>query len=324
MVRLSRLVALFAIFAAVATGCSSGAAQYKPPLLPIIFTIDLNGNIAIAGSARVITPLGEFSIQGNVFDTIQNDADKSLLVVIRNRRDGIVLDRAYRVSVQQELVAVLNGNVEVRVTKGRVFVDASNGDIKSIELRPTGPQPVFPDQSPPPTATKSGVLLVDPLTSADRRKGLNSYCSREIDGYHIRGDAGTCTVDLENLDKADFGDADISVTVSWLSGKPSATYGVNFRGYYLTFNGDNQWRLNHRSGRELIPLARNPAIKPDINRIRIRSLGTHLEFFVNDVKLGATNDSTQLHGSVGFHGYCGGYCGRNHVVFSDLIVQGVD
>jgi hypothetical protein len=306
----------------VSTACGFFGVEYKPFDLPIVFSIDTTGQISVAAAApQIVTPLGEFSIKGGVFDTLQKNDPATLLVVIRHRKDGVALDSAYRIAARQELVAVLNGESELRFTNNRVFVDASKGSIKRIEFRPLNPPT---EHSVPPSAPvrESGVLLADPLTSDRQTSFLN--CTRQADGFHILGDNGTCYP--SGFENTDFADVEISVTASWLGGNPTATYGLVFRDlYYLIFSGNGQWTLTQYGGAGyLIPPTRNSAVTVGINSIRVRTKGSNIQCFFNGTKLGEINDSEKLHGSINFHAYGGADGGRNHVVFSDLIVRSID
>ncbi len=113
----------------------SGGVSYTPPFAPITFTIDTSGTISIQGNLSIETPVGRFALEANVADTLKPE-DNTLLLIIRHKQNGSVVDDAYKIQTQQdEVTVVTNGTTTIDVTKHKVFIDASKGDIKSIEVK---------------------------------------------------------------------------------------------------------------------------------------------------------------------------------------------
>jgi hypothetical protein len=305
--------------AASVVGCG---ASYKPPILPISFHIGSNGAIYVEAEAGFVTPIGQFSVEKKIYSTAK-DEDNSLVVVIRHKVDGIDFDNAYRVKSAEELVAIIDGHIELRFTNHRVFVDASAGNVGTIELRrATPPTTVPPPTSPSPSHT-APVELTDGLTVATHpndgefRKGFNSLCYFDVNGFNMQGDAGGC------YSVGDFSDADISVTVRWVSGSPSAEYGLGLRSDYAFWvTGDGSWWVSRDFGATTLRQpTKSPAIGMVVNRLRVHMSGSRVEFYINGAKLGEINDSSTSHGALQLLAYNGAYGGNNHVIFSDLIVR---
>jgi len=312
------LVLLIVILTMVSSvvGCS---VSYKPPILPISFHIDSNGAIYVEAEAEFVTPIGQFSVDKRIYSTVK-DEDNSLVVVIRHKVDGIDFDNAYRVNSDEELVAIIDGHIEFRFTNHRVFVDASAGNLGTIELRrATPPTTVPPPISPSPSHT-APVELTDGLTvathpnDAEFREGFDWNCYFDVNGFNMQGDAGGC------YSVGDFSDADVSVTVRWVSGSPSARYGLLLRSDYTFWvTGDGSWSVSGAT--TLQQPTKSPAIGMGVNRLRVRMSGSRFEFYINGTKLGEINDSSTSHGALQLQAYNGGYGGNNHVIFSDLIIR---
>jgi WD40 repeat protein len=120
----------------LSVGCRvtpSGELGYKPPFLPVQFTIDTLGAISASGDASVTTPLGQFSIGGSV--ALETD-DESLLLIIRDRRhDPGKTDTVYRIPTNgAEVKVVLDGKTTVEVTSKRMVVDVTDGNVQAITV----------------------------------------------------------------------------------------------------------------------------------------------------------------------------------------------
>ncbi len=117
---------------------------YQPPFIPINFSIDTTGTISIQGYGSVETPVGTFSISTNVFTQVQPE-ENILILVIRHKEYGSIVDTEYEIQTGQEDVKVVtNGTTTVEVTQQKIFIDASNGDIQTIEVKGDNPSSTAP------------------------------------------------------------------------------------------------------------------------------------------------------------------------------------
>lgn len=117
---------------------------YQPPFTPISFSIDTTGTISIQGDGSVETPVGIFSISTNVFTQLQPE-DNVLILVIRHKENDSIVDTEYEIQTGQDDVKVVtNGSTTVEVTLQKVFIDASNGDIQTIEVKGDNPSSTAP------------------------------------------------------------------------------------------------------------------------------------------------------------------------------------
>jgi hypothetical protein len=140
--RWGSLLAGFAFLAGVA-GCGAGAGGdvgYKPPLVPVKFSVDSQGKPSVSGSKELVTPVGTFSIGAKYsLDSIRSDAVR---VVIQNKKIGDTGSRyIYDVTTGDgEFTAVVNGKTTIQVSDRRVLIDVTEGTIESIQLK--GIEPV--------------------------------------------------------------------------------------------------------------------------------------------------------------------------------------
>jgi hypothetical protein len=139
--------------------------SYTLPIIPITLSFDTNGHIKISASANIITELGEVSVSVGVGPTTYSVPDASLLLTIRHKQDGNLVDTSYQISTGGAGSADVQGNInEVKVgwngKSNSVFIDASNGDITSIVVQGAATSyttpvaaTVVPTDTPTPTPT---------------------------------------------------------------------------------------------------------------------------------------------------------------------------
>ncbi len=164
---------------------ASGSLSYTPPIPfpPITISIDTNGNISLHATAALVTEVGTFAVEANVYDNLQPE-NNVLLLVIRHNQNGKVVDDEYRIQTGQDEVRVTtNGTTTVDVTQHKVFIDSSNGSIQSIEVKDANSQSTTTSSSSaftplptpiPPTPTplpRPGTVLYQ----ADWSNGMNGW-----------------------------------------------------------------------------------------------------------------------------------------------------
>ncbi|QYC43801.1 hypothetical protein Nocox_31100 [Nonomuraea coxensis DSM 45129] len=124
--------ALIAVLVLVLGGCKG---EYEPPGLPLSLEWGPDG-LQITPEAKVVTPLGAFTIGAD----LPPAAGDSFLLVVRQATPDGPRDLVYRVDEPGSAVDVLvNGTTVVRVAGRQVFLDATRGEIQSIEFRPAAP-----------------------------------------------------------------------------------------------------------------------------------------------------------------------------------------
>ncbi len=112
----------------------SGTVSYKPPLLPVKFTLDSRGNVQISGETSLATCLGTFSVGAKYsLDTTKD----SLTVILRDtRRHPLGFDTIYSIkSDQDEFSAIINGRTSIQIVNRQVLIDISSASIETIEFK---------------------------------------------------------------------------------------------------------------------------------------------------------------------------------------------
>jgi hypothetical protein len=331
MFRNATTLASIVVLGMVAAACNPVTATVQPLGLPVQFSIDSTGSVSVAAVAGIVTPLGEFTIEQNVY-AVQPEKDESTLVVIRHKAAGMIFDAAYTVNSTDDLSAELDGHIRIEVSNRKVFIDASNGAVQSLTLNSTisarTAAPPSPPQATPnvPQGASSEVSFIDGLTSASHSNTQGSSQTFDPNGLNIVGDSGIYPVDSRS-----FADGDISVTARWVSGDPPAYYGLVFRSdYQFYLNGAGQWWVYWAGGNVVVPKTYNPAVKVGANRIRVVFKGDRFSFYMNDTLLGAVDEAqTPIgqdglktdSGTIGLIAYNGGYGGNNHVLFTDFVMR---
>src|SRR5450759_1864920 len=144
-----RVIAKFLLIGAIAfslISCGEANAQstvtisYTPPIVPVTFSFDTNGHISFSVSENIVTELGEVKVAIGAAITPFTVPDTSLLITIRHKQDGELVDSSYQINTGKVGSADLKGNFsEVKVAwtgkSNSIFIDASNGDITSIVIQ---------------------------------------------------------------------------------------------------------------------------------------------------------------------------------------------
>ncbi len=117
-----------------ASSCGTLVLNYTPSFEPITFIIQTNGNILVQGNTSIVTEVGTFPAERNISDTLQPE-NNALLLIIRHLENGAVVDTVYKISKQQQLSIVVDGGTAIQITSNPFSIDASKGNIKSIEVK---------------------------------------------------------------------------------------------------------------------------------------------------------------------------------------------
>ena len=173
-IRSLRPVLLFPMIALVlfVSGCGQQATtginvDYQPPFAPVIFTIGSRG-ISVQTKGSIVTEWGTFSLGADINDNLQ-PKDNALYIIIRTKHNGVLKDVVYKIETNQQTVTITtNGTTTIELSTNRVFIDASKGNIKSIEVKGANSATTTPNAQvtqtpvpPPPTPTPQPSLSVD-------------------------------------------------------------------------------------------------------------------------------------------------------------------
>src|SRR5579859_1938717 len=131
------LVFLVLFISSCATGPVIPVISYKPPFIPVTFSIDIHGNISFQADASLVTSIGTFSVG---VTTSTQPEDGTLLLTIRHKQNGTLVDSMYKIQTDQdEVTVVVNGTTTIQVTKNSILIDASKSDIKTITVKGSPP-----------------------------------------------------------------------------------------------------------------------------------------------------------------------------------------
>lgn len=248
-----------------ATPTVSGALTYKPPFAPVTFAIDTNGTISVQGNFSIATPIGTFGLEANIADSLQPQ-DNTILLIIRHKQGGKVVDDVYKIQTgQDEVRVVTNGTTVIDVTSHKVFIDASSGSIQSISVRDTrwndqsntsptlvptsAPAPIptpTPTPTPSPTPPPPGTILYQ----ADWSNGLNGWKGspdwKVLNGKLLSDgsngniiDGPTIVPPYQVSNTADYAiEANIQLISYGYVGEGSSSFGISLRGTSTT----NGWQ----------------------------------------------------------------------------------
>jgi hypothetical protein len=308
--------------------------QYEPPFAPVKLSVGTDG-ISLSDSQSIVTPAGIFSIEEDVSHSLTPRAN-TIDLVIRHKRAGSIVDEAFTVG-DQEVEAVVDGQNTFHVTNSRIFIDASQGTVRSIEVRSAAPRPPTPRETIP-----AGLPLNDPLTLAHHASGWAydphnggpaTYCRLDSDGLHVGPAAINNALFCANRD-LHVGDVDISVGTKVLYFSPGPWLFDDGFGIYVsgcggpqefTVRADGTWlsrdNVNPQAGR---------SIRAGVgakNELLLKVRGSIYEFFVNGEKMGSVDLSPRYSGPDSSTASCSsntiGFTAseRYEIVFSDLVIN---
>ncbi len=92
---------------------------YRPPYIPIAFSVDTEGNISISSGQEFVTPLGTFGISASKEFALRK---KEFILVLRNNKTGT--DSVYKIEeLQNAKIEIDGGKTTVRTQKRMVIID---------------------------------------------------------------------------------------------------------------------------------------------------------------------------------------------------------
>jgi len=119
-----------------------GHIAYQPPLLPITFSVDANGNIKVGINANLVTPLGTVTVSGSIVRSAAGNllplqpADVTQLIICQKDSAGQRCE-AYRIGTGRKIRIEMNGRFIQIVERNRIIIDAEPGS--TIEVTDNGP-----------------------------------------------------------------------------------------------------------------------------------------------------------------------------------------
>lgn len=119
-------------------------AEWKPPFLPIVITVDGEG-IQVAGEASIATPVGTFSV-GYSHDLLKEE-HKNLVLVIKDKQK----EHVYEIDSDKKLFVFVNGTTLIEAKNNVVIVDATKS--KKIKIQ-------FSTQDNPFEANKDNIVPI--------------------------------------------------------------------------------------------------------------------------------------------------------------------
>jgi hypothetical protein len=144
------------------SACALGAAVgFRPPFVPIRFSIDTAGNINLADSQSVTTPLGTFSVEENASQNLKPE-DNIYWLTVRHKDGTRIVDTVYQIHTGESLIIKINGSTTLEFANRSCVVDASSGSVTSIIVQSgAGPNTTVgqPPPPPPPPPPDPGVPL---------------------------------------------------------------------------------------------------------------------------------------------------------------------
>jgi len=166
-----------------------------------------------------------------------------------------------------------------------------------------------PVATPPPAAMPTpNIIFYDPMTASTSGWANDSYCFYGTDGYHVK--AGyICFAPVGDLTRFD-----VSAQVKQVAGDTNWFYGLVFRwaskgnDYFFGVTSNGEWKVAvfvNGQRTDLVPYVANPAVQRGLNKINkleVRGMQSHFDFFVNGKKVGHVDDATYPSGRVGVEG----------------------
>ena len=118
--------------------------SYQPPFLPLVLTVDEQGHISWSGDTSVQFELGTITVVTDLNsepapDTTNNSVT---VLVIRHRQGKSIIDSQYLLRSSLDSVMIVTmGTTTTQIMKNNYFIDASRGELASIQVN------IFPANS---------------------------------------------------------------------------------------------------------------------------------------------------------------------------------
>jgi hypothetical protein len=117
----------------------TGYFSYEPPIVPIVLTIDTDGNVSLSAGKAFATPIGTFSFGLNAWqDSLKHTAlpdqpfDATQLIICQsgaNRQHCAVL----QINSGRKVNITMNGRFQQTVERNRITIDAAPGSTLTVK-----------------------------------------------------------------------------------------------------------------------------------------------------------------------------------------------
>lgn len=206
---------------------SSGGVSltYKPPMVPISFTVDTNGNISSQIDQSIVTPLGQFTLGGFVESNWSSNSPK-LKVIFRNSSQN--LERVYELQeTDKPLKISTDQKTDILLQPGFVIIEVGNVEALKVNFTPS-------DRS----GSSGQVMLAESTASSDQAQSV--YVQLEKVEVYEDGSAGA----------TDWG-FDISAGERSLTSIPRQSFHDDRERQVMVFNPDETTKLLNVKGDSL-------------------------------------------------------------------------
>ena len=103
----------------------SGGLSYKPPVVPLKFTVNTNGQLSVSLDRTIVTPIGEFSLDGAAEFSAAPE-DDCTLVVLKDTRIAQPIYCIKRSALDGEgLVVKVDGKSTFEIKGNEIDIDTS-------------------------------------------------------------------------------------------------------------------------------------------------------------------------------------------------------
>lgn len=146
------------------------SASYRPPLIPVTFSINNNWQVSISVGASITTFLGTFSVQSGVAGSLSPESTRLSIVRAVN---GTKQEQVYDIREHGLMTLCLNGQFEESVSKSSVLVTVlsvpseidlipANATASSCHISTTAPQPTRSAAAPTPAKSLQSAAQTTP------------------------------------------------------------------------------------------------------------------------------------------------------------------
>jgi hypothetical protein len=160
--RTAKILIICMVFPVLLAGCQPEVG-YRPPLLPIEFSVDASGAIDVKASPEIATPLGTFSLQQSLAH--RKVPINQTLLIVRRPVHGVLKDYLIKIRSSVKMTFLLNGTYDftgedniavLKIHRGVSGIRIQNDDNRHSAPRLSAKRVrILPTPEPTPTPTES-------------------------------------------------------------------------------------------------------------------------------------------------------------------------